>query len=113
MPSHQKRIKKRGFHHLNYLFQGYMSCYNYFLHHPVIRCVETPPMFGLSKKERQKVLADCFELSVTIPNIHNRDIVIVDDIVTSGSSILELVFFLRGKGAKHLSAICFADVIHE
>ncbi len=67
----------------------------------------------LSAGERVKNVKGKFKIhrKANITNINGRDIIIVDDVVTTGSSMSECVKILKGAGAK--SIICVSLAVTE
>jgi ComF family protein len=63
----------------------------------VVRQRETREQAGLDRKERGKNLRDAFALTAPL---HARHIAIVDDVVTTGSTVNGLAKLLRGAGAE-------------
>jgi predicted amidophosphoribosyltransferase len=69
------------------------------------RIRNTRPQVGLSLKERQDNLRGAFRASECV---RGRDVVLVDDVVTSGQTGLECARALREKGAKSVGIVAFA-----
>jgi len=107
IPSHSNRIKERGFNHITVLFQEFLT------HHslktmPVLRRKKhTQALFGLTHHQRQEELANAFE--VLFPEqICNQNIVLIDDIITSGTTISHARDLLLQHGAAQVKALCIA-----
>jgi predicted amidophosphoribosyltransferase len=62
---------------------------------------------GLSQRERQQNLADAFQAK----GLENQDILLVDDICTTGSTLLACAQALQSGGAKSVRAITVARAI--
>ena len=71
----------------------------------VRRVVDNPPQSGLSRKERVKNVRNIFEAD-SLRGF--RHFIIVDDVITTGSTIGEMAKILKKKGAKKVLAISVA-----
>ena len=68
---------------------------------------ETLPQTKLSKSERAKNMRGAF--SVTKPEaVKDRDIILIDDVVTTGATLVDAKRALQSAGARAVSAIVFA-----
>lgn len=99
VPVHAKRLAKRGFNQSE-IVAKYMSEY---LHIPmnttvVERVVHTKPQKKLSGKKRRQNLRGAFRVVEGVEVAKN--ILIIDDIYTTGSTLEELALTLRRAGAR-------------
>lgn len=70
----------------------------------------TKPQVICSGKQRQKNIKDAF--AVTNPNfVKGKNIVLIDDVYTTGSTLKECAKMLKKAGAKNVSALTIARVI--
>ena len=108
VPIHSHRLRMRGFNQVELIFSNVMGqlpikelCMN--------RIKSTAPLFDKSLEERQLILNDSFEL---IPdnhtNIEGSGVLIIDDIVTTGSTINEIKKVLDLNGVGNVSVLCLA-----
>ncbi len=78
-------------------------------HKPInrlLRAVSDTTQHHLSRKERFDAASSLFELRGTVsPNIHY---LIIDDIITTGSTVRQAARLLRQAGAKHVSVAAIA-----
>jgi ComF family protein len=102
VPLHRLRLKERGF---NQALEIARPISNYFgvklkprLCH---RTKLTPAQLGLKREERQKNLRNAFVLTQDVSGSH---IALVDDVITTGSTITELAKLLKKAGAKRVDA---------
>lgn len=108
VPLYRKRERERGYNQAEVLAQGIARA----LGIPVVpllkRVRDTGSQARLKHRdERQKNLHAAFELCQPLPR--DGQIVLVDDIVTSGSTLLECANVLRSAGARELFALTLAD----
>ena len=98
IPLHPKRLKKRGYNHAKLLSIGLSKKLNLKLLEVLDRTKETKSQFGLKLKDRKENLKDAFILN-TKYKIPNTNVFLVDDILTTGSTLLEAALILKKKGA--------------
>ena len=90
VPSHKKRIKERGYCQSTLITKEFLKYFQYeYLENFLVRTKETYYMNSLSSlKERIENIKDAFEIrGSTLPN---KDFLIIDDILTSGSTMCEI-----------------------
>jgi ComF family protein len=97
VPFHHRRIESRGFNVLNVLFNPLLKRFNIKSHDVLCRIHATPHLHGLTRNKRFELMANCFGLAPTFqPHlITNRQIVIYDDIVTTGATIQSIRVLLE------------------
>lgn len=95
VPSHWMRIFQRGFNHLKRLFNDF-NFGDY-----VYRKKYTPYLYKLDRDSRIKAIRDSFALK-NKEIFYNKNVLIVDDILTSGATFSELkkLFTEEGNAAK-------------
>jgi competence protein ComFC len=71
------------------------------------RTRETKSQFGLKLKERKENVKDAFVLN-TKYSILNTNVFLVDDILTTGSTLLEAANILKRNGAKKVYGLTLA-----
>jgi ComF family protein len=105
VPLHKKRQKERGFNQ-SLLIADYMAKrLGILVADLLVRNVETRTQVGLSKKERVKNIANAFSIKTTdIP----EKVLLVDDVVTTGSTLVECAKVLSAAGVKEIWAIVLA-----
>lgn len=97
VPLHWRRHLRRGFNQATGLIaQSAKTRKIELLPKALKRRHATPPQSGLDKKRRQQNLRAAFEVTTELAG---RDIVIFDDIVTTGSTVAEIARILKESGA--------------
>lgn len=112
IPLHKKRYKERGFNQAELislaLYKKNPSLFNIDAQN-LIRNRYTKPQAKISQKhERLSNLTDCFEVKNS-HNFKNRNIILVDDITTTGATINEAKKVLKKAGAKKIFGFTLAQ----
>lgn len=109
MPSHPHRLRERGFnqaveitrqlaHRLPAAWEGDIC----------VRLRDSPPQAGLELKERRRNLRGIFSCPRRLDGLR---IAMIDDVMTTGSSLNELAKTLRQAGAAHIEAWAVARTL--
>lgn len=107
VPLSEERLKFRGFNQAQILAQllaketGIL-----YSNEIIIRAVNTSTQTNLNKIERRKNLNNVFEI-VSGVDITNKNILIVDDVITTGSTMNEIAKLLKKNKAKKVYGITF------
>ena len=107
IPLHSKRLRKRGYNHAQLLADGLSKNLNLKLIEVLQRTRETKSQFGLKLKDRKENLKDAFSFNAKY-SILNTNILLVDDILTTGSTLLEGARILKRNGAKRVWGLTLA-----
>lgn len=110
IPLHPRRLAKRGFNQSE-IFAQLVSQELGFSVGDVLRRVHfTRPQVGLSLEERQKNVVSAFALK---GDVYGKNIVLVDDVYTTGSTMQECAKILKNAGAKKVQGFTFARAVDE
>ncbi|MDP2961811.1 MAG: ComF family protein [Sulfurimicrobium sp.] len=109
MPLHPKRLRERGFNQALELAKVVAGR----LELPLLaqgaeRIRATPPQVGLPWKERAKSVRGAFSCSADLSGKH---VAVLDDVMTTGTSLHELSIALRKQGAVEISAWVVARTV--
>lgn len=107
VPLHEERLKERGFNQTEEIFGEWLMKKNLPLKNFLIRKVATPKLYNLGKTEREKILAGVFAAAKQI-NLRGKNILIVDDIFTTGTTCKECAKVLKSLGAEKIFVLAFA-----
>ncbi len=100
VPLHVSRLRVRGFNQALELARPLGKCFDLPIdNHLVIRNRATSSQMGLDKRARGKNIRGAFELK---GKVLARHVAIVDDVVTTGSTVNELAAILRRGGAERV-----------
>lgn len=101
VPSHKNRIRKRGFNHMDLVAKHLGKMSNSKINLNLLKRIkDTKPQFNLHIEEREKNLMNAF--LVDLKEYKNETILILDDIVTTGSTIREIIKTLRNNGVEKI-----------
>ncbi|MFH4665637.1 phosphoribosyltransferase family protein [Vibrio cidicii] len=104
VPMHWRRQWRRGFNQSD-LFAAQLAhaLGQHYLPDAFRRTTHTPPQQGLNKQQRQRNLAGAFRLNRPIEAKH---VAIVDDVVTTGSTVRQLCQLLLADGVESIDIYC-------
>ena len=112
VPLHRMRLWERGYNQAALLAQELARlgrgelCVD-----ALVRTKRTPSLGGLGKEEREAALKDAITLAKSRRHtIVGRDILLVDDVYTSGATSSACADVLVAAGAKSVRTLCFARV---
>lgn len=103
VPIHRLRLLERGYNQSEYIARGLASVSRLPLHCDVVKRIgNSRTQIGLSIEDRQTNLANVFRV-VNTGKLENKDIVIVDDVITTGATATQLASTLLECGARSVS----------
>lgn len=110
VPMHKAKLRKRMYNHASLLAAHIAKESGIeFAHNALSKVVETKHQVGLNKEERQKNLRDSFAV-LDSKIIEKKTVLLVDDVVTTGSTASECATTLKNAGAKKVLLITIARV---
>ena len=110
VPLHPNRQKKRGYNQSDLLVRHFCERLNLIDGSRALsRIRNTPPQVGLDAADRQKNVADAFQANRG--HIAGKDILLVDDVCTTGSTLTAAAQALRAAGAGRISGYCLARAL--
>lgn len=106
VPLHPKRLHQRGFNQT-----AAISCFLSsklkipLMLHTLRKTKDTPPQTNVTGKERFKNIKDAFDASEEIKGL---DLLLIDDVITTGATVRECAKALIKAGAKSVTVIALA-----
>ena len=96
MPLHPRRVAERGFHPTLALARVLAAELRIPVFRGLKRVRHTPPQFGLGCEDRSRNVAGAFILE-NVEDLAERHLLLVDDVLTTGSTVNEVCRLLRRK----------------
>ena len=96
VPLHSSRRKERGFDQTLLLSRGLAQRLGVMLFCGLARTRPTRPQFGLDRRRRRRNVRHAFGLSRE-SRLRGKDVLVVDDIMTTGATVCEVSRVLRRK----------------
>lgn len=112
VPLHNERLNERGFNQTEKIFGEWLMKKNLPLRNFLIRTQATPRLYKFGKAEREKILSGAFAAATKI-DLRGKNILIVDDIFTTGTTCKECAKVLKSLGAAKISVLAFASDFGE
>ncbi|MEP0730847.1 MAG: phosphoribosyltransferase family protein [Parasphingorhabdus sp.] len=115
VPLHAARLWRRGFNQSVLIGSG-LSKYTgiEMSYNAIYRCKITPPLKGMTAKQRQRIVDKAFALRAGARStLSGKSILLVDDVYTSGSTSNACARLLKQAGAEQVLVFCWARVINE
>lgn len=102
VPIHKKRLRKRGFNQAKKIAYYLGELLNKPVLDSIFRIENTKQLYSLNQHERKKELKNAFNIDFDNINIKNKNIVLVDDIFTTGSTVNEISKKLKINGVNKI-----------
>jgi len=106
IPLSKKRLNWRGFNQAELLARDFSAHFNYELNHDLKRQKYKYPQAKLSEQDRLKNLKDAFLW--TGDNLEGLNVLLLDDVITTGTTLNEAAKVLKAAGATKVSALVLA-----
>jgi len=111
VPLHRRRLWWRGFNQSGLVARELAKGWGFPFEAGLLRRTKaTVPLKGMSHGQRRKAVSGAFAV-VDPDRIKGREIILVDDVLTSGSTAEACARALRKAGAARVELICWARVV--
>lgn len=110
VPLFKTRVRERGFNQSDFICTGINKKLNIkFSPHLVTRVRHTMTQTKLNREERIRNMKDAFKINKKCENeIYGKSIILVDDVVTTGSTINEVIKVLEQNGSRDVMTCVLA-----
>lgn len=102
IPTDAQRRKKRGFDIPEAIFKEALATHGKWQPHVLSRIKPTAPQYGLTPGERRGNVRGCFKAE---SSVSGKNILLADDILTTGATLEEAAKTLKQAGAKSVHAL--------
>ncbi len=106
IPTANKRVRQRGWDQAELIAKSFAK-HQKLAHKPLLLRVSSFDQIGATKKQRQEASAKFFKIR-SIKLVKGKKIILIDDVLTTGSSFNAAAKILKQRGAKKVYAIAFA-----
>jgi competence protein ComFC len=113
VPLHKKRERKRGFNQSKIIANQLGKELGIEVLDILERSKNTRRLFELDEKERQQELKNVFKISKDIENYTNKNILLIDDIFTTGSTVNEISKLLKLNGINEVYIFTFLTKVNS
>lgn len=103
VPLHHLRQWQRGYNQADLLARQLARWLNIPYRNDLMKRIKrTPTQRGLTATARRRNLKNAFRISDTLPQTGYRSVALVDDVITTGSTLNEIAKQLRRAGVEHI-----------
>ena len=108
IPLSSPKLRKRGYNQAEILAKSLAKKFNFPVKNLLKRIKETKTQVGLSNVQRKINVKEAFEFINHQSAIKNQNLLLVDDVATTGSTLLEATKILKKAGAKKVFGLTLA-----
>lgn len=110
IPLSSKKNRRRGYNQAEILAKGLSKKFGFPVLNCLVRIKETRSQVGLDKEERKENMKGAFDINIKNQklNLKNKNVILVDDVLTTGATMSEACYVLKKAGAGKVWAIAFA-----
>lgn len=111
VPLFAEKEKERGGNQTEWIFREWLTAQGWIWRNALVRTRATAPQYGLSAAERVENIKGAFGLAddFRVEEIAGKNVLLVDDIFTTGATIAECARVLRKAGAAEVVAWSLAS----
>jgi ComF family protein len=112
VPLHKNRQKSRKYNHMELISNEFSKLSGVKTNTGLLKRVkDTKPQYKLTTQERKQNLKDAFEVNKS--HYHDKTVLIIDDITTTGATLEEIIKEFRKNGINKVKAIVISTATGE
>lgn len=112
VPLHKNKQNKRKYNQVELIQKDFAKLCNYKINNSIVKRIkDTKPQYKLNYTQRQENLHNAFEVDIT--NYKNENLLILDDIITTGATISELTKALKSKNISKITVLTIASTQND
>jgi len=113
VPTTIKNKKERGYNNVLEITKELSKLENLpFVENFLIKIKDIKPQFKVNKKQRKTNVKGVFEVNKKlIPNVQNKTVIIIDDIITTGATLGEIIKTLKENNIKNIVCITLSKTV--
>ena len=108
VPLARERQRARGFNQTEEIFAPWLRAHGIPLVPLLVRTRETAPLYEHTREERRRELRNAFAVTEGA-DLRDRNILLVDDIMTTGATLTECARTLKRAGARNVYALALTS----
>lgn len=109
VPIHTSRLKERKYNHMDLVAEKFGELTNFEVNkNLLLRIKDTQKQFKLNKKERIQNIKNAFDINKKMELSKDINILIIDDITSTGITLEEIIKILKSNGYKNIQALTLA-----
>ena len=108
VPLAPERLRTRGFNQVEEIFAPWLAAHDITLTPLLVRTRETAPLYARTRAERRQELRGAFAMAESA-HAAGKDILLMDDIMTTGATLGTCARTLKRAGAHHIYAFVLAS----
>ena len=110
VPLFAAKEKKRGFNQTELIFKDWLKEHAIPMERLLVRTRATKPQYGLSKEERSENMRGAFAVDKEKQqDVRGRDVLLLDDIYTTGATCAECARALKKAGARNIIVLALTS----
>ena len=115
VPTSLKNKKERGYNNVFQIVKEFSKLSNVpVLENFLIKIKDTPPQFKISKENRKTNIKGVFKVNLTPKiksQIKDKTIIIIDDIITTGATLEEIIKTLQENNINNIICITLSKAV--
>lgn len=109
VPIHPHRLKERKYNHMDLVANEFSKLTGFDVNKNfLLRIKDTEKQFKLNKRERIQNIRNAFDIDKEVELSKEKNILVIDDITSTGITLEEIIKLLKKNGYKNIKALTLA-----